>query len=94
MGSYDARDPEPAHRTLDMRKHTSGAYVFEIDMDVWVYSGLRNEKVYSRAVTFIVRASRAEEAMGLAEMLSATIKAAHDVYQTRITRVQLCDGRA
>jgi hypothetical protein len=85
----DLRDPEPPHRTLDMLRKTVGAYKWQVDIDVWPYSGLKNEKVYSRKVTFLLRAESARVAMGLADMLAETIKAAHDVWETRITRVEL-----
>lgn len=85
----DLRDPEPAHRTLDMRAFTTGSEVVQIDMDVWPYSGLRAEKVYARKVTFIIRSDSARAAVGSGCMLAATVEAAHDVWKTRITRIEV-----
>lgn len=85
----DLREQEPAHKTFDMTQKTVGSHVWGVDIDVWPYSGISSEKVYPRKATFIIRAERATHAMGVADMLAETIKAAHDVWEARITRVEL-----
>lgn len=85
----DLRDPEPPHRIIDATDRTYGSAKFEVDIDVWPYSSLRNEKVFSRKVTFLFWSERMKHAALLAEIFAETIKSAHDVWEVRITRVEV-----
>ena len=88
----DARDDEPAIREFDMRDKTYGNSDWRLEIDVWPYSGISNQKSYSSKAVFLVRAENARQSIGLAEMLAETIRGAHDIWQTRVTCVQLLTG--
>jgi hypothetical protein len=79
----DAREPEPQARTLDISGDTSGD-TWQARIEVWPYSGLRNEKVYTRRLFLTMRAADARAAMGIALSAAKIITLAHDVWQANV----------
>lgn len=84
----DLREKEPAERVLDFTDDTFGSCLWEAVLHAWVYSSLKNENVYSRKVVVRFRAERMRHAMGFAESIAATIKAAHDVWETGVDEIR------
>lgn len=84
----DLRDKEPPERTLDFTDDTFGAYTWEAVLYAWPYSSIQSETVYSRKVIVRFRAERMRHAMGFAESIATTIKAAHDVWRTGVDEIR------
>lgn len=83
----DLREKQPENRVLDFRHDTQGTYSWVIQIEVWPYSGLKNETVYSRHVEVLCRADSSIEAHRFGDAISHTISVAHDVWQTNIWSV-------
>jgi hypothetical protein len=83
----DMREKQPDNRTLDFRRDTRGAYSWVIEIEVWPYSSIKNEDVYSRNVTVLCNAENSIQAHRYGDMISYTISLAHDVWQTNIWSV-------
>lgn len=83
----DMRDKQPKNRTLDFSNDTKGAYSWIIEIEVWPYSGVKNEEVYSRHVTVLCNSENSIQAHRYGDMVSNTISHAHDVWQTNIWSV-------
>jgi hypothetical protein len=84
----DLRDKEPEERLLDFVDDTFGSTTWQAILHVWTYSGIRNEDVYPRKVIVRFRAERMRHAMGFAESIATTIKAAHDVWETGVDEIR------
>lgn len=83
----DLRDKQPEKRTLDFTHDTKGNIKWVIEIEVWPYSSIKNENVYSRYVTVIVKADNSIDAHRLGDMIRHTISYGHDVWQTNIWSV-------
>lgn len=83
----DMREKQPKERILDFRHDTKGAYSWTIEIEVWPYSGIKNEDVYSRHVTVLCNAENSIQAHRYGDMISHTISFSHDVWQTNIWSV-------
>lgn len=83
----DMREKQPKERTLDYRNETKGAYSWVIKIEVWPYSSIKNEDVYSRHVTVLCNAEKSIDAHNFGQCISATISLAHDVWDTNIWSV-------
>lgn len=88
----DLRDKEPKTRALDFVSDTFGSATWEAKIHVWTYSSIKNEDVYSREVVVRFRAERMRHAVGFAESISETIKAAHDVWETGVDAIVKIGG--
>lgn len=80
----DAREKQPASRTIDYRENTKGNLQYSAKIRVSTYHSIKNEDVYSRDLTILYRACRFEEACGFALAISKTISLAHDVWQVNL----------
>lgn len=80
----DLRDKQPDTREMDFTKDTFGNSKYQARLHVWTYSSIKNESVYSRNVIIRFRADSMRAALGFAESIAATIKAAHDVWETGV----------
>lgn len=85
----DRRDKQPKERFLDFSNDTFGSTNWEAIVHVWPYSSIRNEDVYSRKVILHFKADRMRHAMGFAESIATTIKAAHDVWETGVDEIRV-----
>lgn len=83
----DRREKQPQDRTIDFRKESRGNYEFTAKITVSTYHSIKNEDVFSRHVTVLLRADSFSDACGTAQIVSATISLMHDVWQTNITGV-------
>ena len=83
----DMREDEPSVRQIDFNRDTKGNHEFGAQIEVWTYSSLRNEKVYSPIVEVFFRADDMRDAHGFAQAISTTISHAHDVWQVTINKV-------
>lgn len=83
----DMREKQPKESTLDFRHDTKGAYSWVIEIEVWPYSSIKNENVYSRYVTVLCKAENSIDAHRFGDAISHTISVAHDVWQTNIWSV-------
>ena len=83
----DMRDKQPKTRAMDFTHNTYGSAVWEAKIHVWPYSSIKNEDVYSREVIVRFRAERIKHAVGFADSIAETIKAAHDVWETGVDAV-------
>lgn len=83
----DMREKQPLRRTLDFTHDTKGSYKWTAEIEVWPYSSIRNENVYSRYVTVIMNAENSISAHRFADAISQTISVAHDVWETNIWSV-------
>lgn len=84
----DLRDKQPDHRALDASRMTSGNNVYEFDLILWPYSGLKNEDVVARKTTVKLRAMSIENAFASASMALMIAKSFHDVWEGHIARVE------
>lgn len=85
----DMRDKQPNERTLDFTRDTFGNRKYRARLHVWPYSGLKSEGVYSRTVLVIFWAENMRAAFGFCESIAATIKAAHDVWETGVDAIEV-----
>lgn len=83
----DMRDPEPKQRELDFTGNTTGFAKWESTIYVYVYSSLKNEKVYSRSVLVTFHAENMKEAFGFSQSIAETINAAHDVWEAGVNQI-------
>lgn len=84
----DLREKQPEKQVLDYKYKTYGAYTYEIEVIAMPYSSIKNEDVYARKTIFKLRAGCFSDAAGISEVLAATIKACHDVWETSIHRIE------
>lgn len=80
-------EKEPKERTIDVRHDTKGSYSWVIEIEVWPYSGSKNDDVYSRHITVLCNAENSIQAHRYGDMISHTISLAHNVWQTNIWSV-------
>lgn len=83
----DRREKQPQKRTIDFRNETRGNYEFTAKITVSTYHSIKNEDVFSRDVTVLLRADNFSDACGTAQVVSGTLSLVHDVWQTNIMSV-------
>lgn len=83
----DLREKQPDEQTLDLTKEIKGSYQFSAEIQVWPYSSIKNEDVYSRKLTIIFGSQNMRDAHGVAQSISAAISLAHDVWQTNVWKI-------
>lgn len=87
----DRREKQPEQRTVDFKADTRGNNLYAAEINVWPYFSLRNEDVYSRSIIAIFKADDMRDAHGTAQVISATISLAHDVWQTNVKSISRGD---
>lgn len=85
----DMRDPEPAERVFTV--NTRGNQCYEAEIAAWPYHGCRSEKVISRKLVYRYRADDFDHARSIADMALQTVKAVHDIWQTKLVRIEEID---
>lgn len=86
----DLREKQPEIRFVDLTMETSGAYVWEVEVNVWPYNSLKNEDVYSGIVYLKIKSETIDGALNVAKIYARAVSLCHDVWQTSIQKV--CRG--
>lgn len=85
----DMRDKQPERKEFDWTRKTTGNYIFRIKIRCLTYSSIKNEDVYVKNPTFLVRAMSFQDASEKAELIAASVREAHDIYLADIRGVMI-----
>lgn len=80
----DLREKQPDRREVDLSRDTFGNYAWSAHIEVYPYSSIKNEDVYSRNVILIFRADDSRRAHGFAQSILSILSLVHDVHYTNL----------
>jgi hypothetical protein len=82
----DMRDKQPAERVFTI--NTKGSYAYEAELTAWTYHSIKSEDVMSRKLIYRFRADHFDAARGIMDVALQTVAAMHDIWQTKIVRIE------
>jgi len=80
----DLRDKKTNREVFDLTSKTRGNHTFKVDLWCPVYSGMKNEDVYVKHPSFLLKAMDFDSASEKAQIIAASIREVHDIWQVEV----------